>query len=448
MTQCGEGVCVSPGEPPDGPPPADRKDNEKTKTKVKVRVSLFYDGTANNRKNTWNRLQNNDIYKKYGEDDNSYGNDYSNVSRLQEYVQEGCPGYDYHVSVYVDGIGTIDDKADETIRGQGLGMFSTGVKGKTDKGIRMALSSLLEVLPANVDINRLSLDTFGFSRGAAAARYCVHRALHDEDGGLFGSDWHGLPTLLEAAGHSVDSYDVIAVGLWDTVSSYGLNHTNDVAQLKLNAISCAKAVLHLAAANEYRVNFSLTTIDSAGGRGRQFYLPGAHADVGGCYVHLDFETKVIIEGAPAPHIARFLLEGGWYLKEELTYTQQLIKQGHHPHVDRSVSVSRYLISQEYSYIPLGIMARFAEEHELNVNHAMYKQYKPKFVPEEIRNRIDAYVAAEAASVPEDWADNDPVTQKFRHDYLHVSSSTDFGFWMRVQHNEDGSIEPHREVIRG
>jgi hypothetical protein len=447
MTECGENVCANPGGPPDSPPSADPK-GKNTKTKVKVRVSLFYDGTANNRKNTWNRLQNNDIYKKYGEDDNSYANDYSNVSRLQEYVQEGCPGYDYHVSVYVDGIGTVDDKGDETIIGQGLGVGETGVKGKTDKGIRMAMFQLRRVLPDKVDIDRLSLDTFGFSRGAAAARYCVHRALHDEDGGLFGSDWQGLPALLEAAGHRVGSYDVIAVGLWDTVSSFGLKHSNDVSQLKLDAIRRAKAVLQLAAANEYRINFALTNIDSAGGNGRQFYLPGAHADIGGCYVHLDSETKVIIEGAAAPHAARFLLEGGWYASEELTYTEQLITQGHHRHTDRSVSVSRYLISQEYSYIPLCIMAKFAEERELTVKPVLYKRFKAKFVPEEIRSRIAAYVSAEVASVPEDWADNDLVSQKFRHDYLHFSSSADIGMGMRVQHNEDGSIEPYREVHRG
>jgi hypothetical protein len=69
---------------------------------------LFFDGTGNNRLNTQERLKNSAIFKDYGEDDNSYANDESNVSRLQAHVKEGSSGYDHHICLYVEGIGTRD----------------------------------------------------------------------------------------------------------------------------------------------------------------------------------------------------------------------------------------------------------------------------------------------------------------------------------------------------
>ena len=54
-------------------------------------------------------------------------------------------------------------------------------------------------------------------------------------------------------------------------------------------------IVHFVAADEYRENFSLTTIDSAS-NGMQVVLPGAHSDVGGGYNEHEKE-KIILEGS-------------------------------------------------------------------------------------------------------------------------------------------------------
>ncbi len=97
------------------------------------------------------------------------------------------------------------------------------------------------------------------------------------------------------------------VGLFDTVSSEGLYHGNDVYDMGLGMESepkverpgfvndSAMRVFHLMALDEYRTNFSCITIDSACKAKTNFDnkrvlmefelgIPGAHSDVGGGYI--------------------------------------------------------------------------------------------------------------------------------------------------------------------
>lgn len=67
MTQCGEKTST----------------NLEVTRHVNVRVSLFYDGTGNNRTNTEARLANAAAYRMYGSYTNSYSNDHRNVSRQE-----------------------------------------------------------------------------------------------------------------------------------------------------------------------------------------------------------------------------------------------------------------------------------------------------------------------------------------------------------------------------
>ena len=82
------------------------------------------------------------------------------------------------------------------------------------------------------------------------------------------------------------------LGLFDTVSSYGGIIDDDVAELSLSIPSTnpnVYNVVHLSAADEYREKFPLTNIHSAGKRGREVILPGAHSDVGGGYCSVEDE---------------------------------------------------------------------------------------------------------------------------------------------------------------
>ena len=177
MPEFGE-MCVEPGEPIcEGEEP---ERDQSPQRPLKVRLSLFFDGTQNNRFNTRMRLTEDKdaeaakimqrIREKDKDESSSYFNEFSNVARLDEYVdQSSAPGYDFYVKVYIEGIGTLDGQSDDQI-GVISGRLGTGVDKKVTKGLMKAVERVLRTIPAGSTIELLSVDTFGFSRGAAAAR--------------------------------------------------------------------------------------------------------------------------------------------------------------------------------------------------------------------------------------------------------------------------------------
>jgi hypothetical protein len=215
MTEANE----STGDRPDDVDP--ENDQPEKKDRIKVRLTLFFDGTENNKTNTDSRYANNAAFEKYGEEGSSYYNDYSNVARLERFLEKGASGYDYHVKLYTEGIGTVNDYADSgwgNIAGKG----DTGVKAKTDKGLLKAISQLEKTLPQSVVIEKLTVDTCGFSRGASAARYCVHRLLHTIEQAPPRPKLLALKSRLTGLGFKVEKVEVKAVFLYDTVSALGI----------------------------------------------------------------------------------------------------------------------------------------------------------------------------------------------------------------------------------
>jgi hypothetical protein len=356
-------------------------------------------------------------------------------------------GYDYYFSVYTEGIGTVDSDEDNLLPGQSLGMGETGVIGKVDKGLVEAASRLRKGIPLDNVIAQLTVDTFGFSRGAAAARYCVHR-LQNEEARWLRKNGPSLRGLIEGMGYTLENIEVRTVGLFDTVSAFGRpKDDSDVAALKLDAIREAQAVLHLAAAEEYRRNFSLTNIDSAGSKGRQLFLPGAHSDVGGGYAEGENEAKKLVKGSVSPDIAAFMRRYGWFRDKELVHHSGNLGYGYK--LEEYVAVHRRGISQEYSFIPLRIMADFAREQDLPVKERLYKTYEPVNVPRTVRVQIEAYAATCQTSSAKDWQADDQGLCTLRHDFLHFSAGETIGMGMRlVPTGARGVVRPHRLVFRG
>ena len=273
---------------------------------------------------------------------------------------------------------------------------------------------------------------FGFSRGAAGARNFIHEA-------LLGDELEPIKKKMKDAGYTVKKVKVCFAGLYDTVSSHGVFYFNDVCDLKLRAIRYAEKTLHLAAADEHRNNFSLTTINSAGFKGREIYLPGVHSDIGGSYRDNALEEQVIYDGSE--HVAKRdredLIKAGWYKEHEIKIETYMVDEYT---TNAMLTVTRPDISNKYSRIPLHVMARFAKESDINIEDALYDD-------EEIssgslakaKQRIDQYIVdtdpdkkPKNKSQAEDWHhDNETLLRDLRHDYFHFSAKWAFGLTPRM-----------------
>lgn len=420
---------------------------EPPRGQIDIRIGVFLDGTMNNRTNTDSRLgtkgdKGNKAYKKYSGND-SYENDWSNIARLETAYTENEEKY--ISKIYIEGIGTENFDRDSSYftkgAGGAFGSGSTGIIAKVIKGCEQ-VAEKIQKIKKKEKVNCIYLDVFGFSRGAAAARNFVYEVTKnkyparkmwvdtDGDGAtdeIQTVDDHNTRTSLKElpryghlglklteAGMDVTKIKVKVefVGLFDTVSSYDpsttgafKNFENDVMELNLNAISQAKKIFHLIAADEHRVNFMLTKVTAA--KGDEYILPGVHSDVGGSYVHdapdnvqlLDFDN-IIGDGyrdkewnEVMNNDLNNLISQGWFIEKEVKRPNTWHETyGNRPH-----------ISNRYSFIPLHIMAenilkfqngivnliRLAEKKYVIPNGKGDKKYSLDLVA--VKKRLDQYI---------------------------------------------------------
>lgn len=306
---------------------------------INVRLNLFFDGTTNNKTNTEARSNKSPEYIKEGnKNDDSFENDYTNVARGFDAVD---PNAENQIRVYIEGIGTEDLKSDSDENGVMRGEGDTGVKAKVTKGCMDAAIEMWGKGYNGKDIDILYVNIYGFSRGAAAARHFIHVASknvkYENKGEVKGGKRkYGIVPEYNFLSFSknpywfdielkdsifIDKYGYFGacllyqgmkikkiifnyVGIYDTVASYGLDHRGkkvagiqvvdgDTQDLFLDSIKKAKYVFHLASDDEYRDNFDLTNINSAGISGLELTLPGVHSDIGGSYLNNVLETSVI-----------------------------------------------------------------------------------------------------------------------------------------------------------
>lgn len=395
-------------------PPKDNEKNENEQPKeIKVLMGVFFDGTGNNKYNIDYFKSPKKPRKKWND---SYKSDYSNVAyeySAYKHTIDGNPvaGFDYIRRVYITGIGTsnrniyletdnlsadmkkkVDSKkeykkndsksnapenisyeSDQTFPGNALGVGSMGVISKVKIGcenIYKDLGLVLDVASEKNKINKveLSLDVYGFSRGAAAAR-CFVNCIKKKHGKVSKDKESLISYWLDKKGYGYSEEDKVKVtvkvrfiGIYDTVSSYGWNFNfNDVKELGLdcpNDVVEIGAGVQFCAADEYRKNFSLTTVDSYGGKIKQYIFPGAHSDVGGGYerkvtepskVPLNFlDVSEILSGTEI--LAGFkyeyeLINEGWFVYQQNERT-------------RRIEIEEYReVINTYSLIPLFIMIR-------------------------------------------------------------------------------------------
>src|SRR5690606_5900069 len=96
---------------------------------------------------------------------------------MEPLVMPEQQGYDHYFNIYIEGQGTNNLASDDDIMGKGLGIFSSGVASRAEKGVQEAVFALQDFLeskpPEKYEMEKIDVDVFGFSRGAAAARHSI-----------------------------------------------------------------------------------------------------------------------------------------------------------------------------------------------------------------------------------------------------------------------------------
>lgn len=429
------------------------------KKPLKVRCVLLYDGTGNNKTNINSRLNDTEGHYKKSKSlwntiiggNDSYDNFFTNIASLDTYTEDqSAEGFDITVKIYTEGIGTRTNEADERI-GLGTGTWVAGVKAKCNKGINEAINVILnsqfkgaKLSSEKYYLEQLHFDVYGFSRGAAAARYAVYKLMLEED--------RTIKDRMRLLGFDVKEAKVRFVGLFDTVSSHGLNFNNDVGKLHLDAIKEADSVVHLCAGDEHRKNFSLTTIKSAGAKGLEYYMPGVHSDIGGSYHDQDEpersgETFVLHSGHPeeVKFDARQLIAEGWYQLndsiQEILYEESVDEYGRVTHA--KTKANREAISNAYCRIPLKVMAEESKRQQVPINYAQLTTESEDIINQyQDLQILDQNIRQYLVKSMEQYNRYDPLFVKIRNKHLHMSAKKKLGMGPRFE-----GKSPYRRRVR-
>ncbi|MNE06022.1 hypothetical protein D3C80_985970 [compost metagenome] len=274
--------------------------------RVALRIGVFFDGTYNNAANAaqgqlcgaQHAITGDDLdasCKPYMRDpESSYGNGVTNIKLLHDLYPETqklpASAKQGHRRIYIEGIGTRAGEEDSPF-GAGTGRGATGVVGRVKKAFEEIRVTCYRFIDENPDyeIESLTLDIFGFSRGAAAARHFANQLAKGRNGplGMMFPDPSGTFSK-DLSGRYGQGIQVAFIGLFDTVASTaGLANLGNVRSASTPGLQLYLApdhfptVVHLVARDEYRANFAL---NSTAPEHRELVLPGAHADLGGGYL--------------------------------------------------------------------------------------------------------------------------------------------------------------------
>lgn len=373
---------------------------------VDIRVSMFFDGTNNNMFNTESRLENKKkdrnekfdkekvaVYQEHKGDD-SYENDFSNVSRLFQYYKEDITSVDSKVAaIYIEGIATLKDHGDS----KSVGITGAGTRGIFDKvedGCKQ-LAIRIEKLKGDKDILSLTIDVFGFSRGAAAARQFIYEITKPSDTKLVETGTRQFEKIKIPAREALaeafkkngiefeGEIEIKFAGIFDTVSSY-----KGIYPLHLEAVGQAGDVLHLTAMDERRDQFELVDITKSKSAKFEKALPGVHTDVGGsCNGSITEKSKNLFYGSidEIKQEISYYLQDGWFEKEsDLTIHQGLGR--------KYISGERENVKNDYSYIPLHIMKKRATVYnKLKFIKKINDDFEISSELDVISKRLNAYV---------------------------------------------------------
>ncbi len=423
-------------------------------------------------------------YKEYGKENVSYGNDHTNVARM--YLNADRLDY----AIYIEGVGTKDLEGDDSLPGISHADGETGLLEKVKKGSEELVQKIKmlydrEKRNRKIEIGKivLTLDVFGFSRGAAAARHFLFQVSHNKcikevkkRERIF-LDVYKERKSFEATGESylqsalkkvglntlVSSINLRFVGIFDTVASFnpkkgdlGTDFEKYIHLLHLNDIGKPRLVVHFTALDDIRKYFSLTRL--APFLGIEKNLPGAHSDVGGSY-HSDGTPaleNVLLEYESIGNLRKELMNEGWYKEDEL-----VIEDTRDPYNRRVGNIKlwgRREVRGEYSYLPLQWMLKYAsfliKEGHLKIGKMKGLYTIDSDILRKVQKHLESTTLKELANmtygikgygelnrfiardriVQKDWTFESGIEQELlkelRHKYLHQSA------------HYEGAVEPH------
>jgi uncharacterized protein (DUF2235 family) len=349
-------------------------------------------------------------------EETSFENDLSNPAVLyKNYIQETTDKKQF--AIYIEGIGSNtapkkqggmlakeEYKKDDVMQGPAFGMGSSGIMDN----VRKAIVDAVKMIKVDKDqtLGTITFDVFGFSRGAAAARHFVHVVTHAAYKPKVYKGRHGVSILdlqdnqlhpsyedktmppFGVLGQLLQEKEILTsqtkvevrfVGIYDTVPHHGLFQWNDIKDLGLDNVNKANYVVHMVAADEHRANFSLVDISSVTKEspyskdkkkgGIELYYPGVHCDVGGAYEEGKPNNALRIDSAIFSSLEPLrweLIKQGWFKENEITikkdyYTLKALQFDVH-----RLEGKRARLSNQYSYIPLHLMAEFCEIKEVPI----------------------------------------------------------------------------------
>ena len=227
----------------------------------------------------------------------------------------------------------------------------------------------------------------------------------------------------------------------------------DELHLTLNDPTLGK-VMHLVAADEYRVNFSATTIASALARCTCFEvrLPGAHSDIGGGYaLRVVVERKYGLGDVPL-RMFDYFKNQGWYLPAQGQRLYEPTGDDEHP---QPYILGRREVPNTYQYVALHLMRKLAGlaasgmQFSTPTQDGEQRNIKCYLAP---GTRLAAIQAQLEHFVLPRYAETQPLIAPLpeadyhwlRQHYLHLSWKNDMGF----EYRRNAQGRPIRKIIAG
>jgi hypothetical protein len=283
---------------------------------------------------------------------------------------------------YTEGMGTTGGEEDDLL-GSAFGAGLSGIVGRSDKAKNIVVQFILKKIKEfevaiqkkgkhlrRIEIREIDFDFYGFSRGSATARYSCKSFLENITKNIRNHEEkinvHLIvnssvkQSLLDKflLSRSPIEYNIINcnpkiknVGIFDTVASFGIHGTglqqSNVEELHLKSVRKAEKIFHITAGDEFRVNFSLTTIGSAvkvplSMSNYQISIPGAHCDIGGGYETDESEDKPVIHDVDYQTAEKLAF---WFKRQG--YVDRILKQ---IGTDQYIEVSeKPIIQSEYGF---------------------------------------------------------------------------------------------------